>query len=157
MVRERVDATPGITAEQLFVFAGAGVSRSLPAGLPLFDWLRNEILDQLGLDAFAARSAKAGSARVAVASGLAPEPFMLVLTLAGIDVQSWLKQVLGGEQPNAAHRALADLAARGACVWTVNFDELTKRRATTLYPSPGPTTQRHAKRCSSLTARLAAG
>jgi len=118
----------------LFVFAGAGVSLSAPAGLPLFDWLRDEILCQLGLSRYTPPSAGATaplSARrkvlVEVAGGLVPEPFMLALSEAGVDVQSWLSAVLSAGQPNAAHHALAQLAAAGARVWTVNFDRLIER------------------------------
>lgn len=113
--------------EDLFVFVGAGASRSPPAGLPLFDWLRDEILHQLGLDAFVHDSPTADSAKVAVARRLAPEPFMLDLALAGIDIESWLGDVLARGQPNAAHRTLAALAAAGGKVWTVNFDTLIER------------------------------
>lgn len=38
-----------IRASRLFVFAGAGASRSMPAGLPLFKEIRDEILRQLHL------------------------------------------------------------------------------------------------------------
>jgi hypothetical protein len=39
-----------VSADELFIFAGAGVSRSVPACLPTFDALRDEILNQLGPD-----------------------------------------------------------------------------------------------------------
>ena len=122
------------TADGLFVFAGAGISASVPAGLPLFDWLRNEILSQLNLGQYVAqqagstvRQAEKREALVEVAEGLVPEPFMLALFEAGVDVQSWLSTVLSAGQPNAAHHALAQLAEAGALVWTVNFDRLIER------------------------------
>lgn len=123
-----------VTVDELFVFAGAGVSLSRPAGLPVFNWLRDEILQQLGLDRYVPAGDGANSAvddeQVAwraVASGLIPEPFMLELSRADVDVQSWLKAVLSAGQPNAAHHALAQLAAAGARVWTVNFDTLIEK------------------------------
>jgi hypothetical protein len=123
-----------VAVNELFVFAGAGVSLSMPTGLPVFNWLRDEILRQLGLDRYIpARDGadpqvdakRAGMWEVT--SGLVPEPFMLELSRAGIDVQSWLNAVLSAEQPNAAHHALAQLAAAGARVWTVNFDTLIEK------------------------------
>jgi len=51
---------------------------------------------------------------------------MMSLQLGGVAVGRWLEQVLDG-QPNAAHHALAQLAKRGARVWTVNFDRLIEQ------------------------------
>lgn len=115
-----------VAANELFVFAGAGVSISPPAGLPMFNWLRDEVLQQLGLHTYVAGDPRADPARVAVAAGLAPEPFMMDLRLGGVAVSRWLELVLDGE-PNAAHHALAQLAKRGATVWTVNFDLLIEK------------------------------
>lgn len=61
---------------------------------------------------------------VAVASALAPEPFMGALRAGHVAVQAWLQECLGGASPNAVHHALAYLALDGAKVWTVNFDWL---------------------------------
>jgi hypothetical protein len=41
-----------VPTSDLFIFVGAGASVSPPSALPLFDWLRDEILHQLGLDAW---------------------------------------------------------------------------------------------------------
>ncbi|MGH3170233.1 MAG: SIR2 family protein, partial [Trebonia sp.] len=55
--------------------------------------------------------------------------------------------VLSGTQPNAAHHALAGLAAAGSRVWTVNFDTLIERASgdglrTVAWPAdPLPDTQ----------------
>jgi hypothetical protein len=114
-----------VSADELFIFAGAGVSRSVPACLPTFDALRDEILNQLGLRQYMWSKDESGPQKVAEA--LAPELFMLGLSEAGINVESWLGKVLSGTQPNAAHQALARLAARGSRVWTVNFDTLIER------------------------------
>jgi hypothetical protein len=121
-----------VDARRLFVFAGAGVSRSAPAGLPMFGPLRDELLRQVGLDRYLPPSDgrtddPAAAGRHAVAQGLAPEPFMLALREAGTDVQGWLHEVLGGGRPNAGHLTLARLALAGAHVWTVNFDRLVER------------------------------
>jgi hypothetical protein len=99
-----------LSADELFVFAGAGVSVSMPAGLPVFDWLRDAILDQLGLGGYVTGPAGPDSRIAEVASGLVPEPFMLELSRAGVDVQAWLRAVLSAGEPNAAHHALAQLA-----------------------------------------------
>ncbi|MGD0063980.1 MAG: SIR2 family protein [Streptosporangiaceae bacterium] len=123
-----------VVADELLVFAGAGVSLSMPAGLPVFNWLRNEILHQLKLDRYVPdltdsdpRVSAKRKALWQVAAGLVPEPFMLELSRADIDVQSWLSEVLSAGRPNAAHRALAQLAEAGARVWTVNFDRLIEQ------------------------------
>jgi hypothetical protein len=74
-----------------------------------------------------ARQPAGGPARVAVAEGLAREPFKTDLRLGGVAVARWLGQVLEGE-PNAAHQALAQLATgRGARAWTVNFDRFIEK------------------------------
>lgn len=109
--------------EALFIFVGAGASMPPPANLPLFNWIRDEILDQLGLHAFRPGNADSDLGRVAVARALAPEPFLSSLVSGGLPVEAWLGQVLEG-RPNAVHHALADIAHRGARVWTVNFDRL---------------------------------
>jgi hypothetical protein len=122
-----------VAADELLVFAGAGVSLSMPAGLPVFNGLRDEILHQLKLDRYVPdanydpRVNAKTKALWQVASGLVPEPFMLELSRAGIDVQSWLSTVLSAGRPNAAHHALAQLAGAGARVWTVNFDTLIEQ------------------------------
>jgi hypothetical protein len=103
-----------VAADELFVFAGAGVSVSRPAGLPVFDWLRDEILGQLKLGRYVQGRDGTDARLATVASGLVPEPFMPELSRAGIDVRSWLSAVLSGGRPNAAHHALAQLARAGA-------------------------------------------
>lgn len=118
-----VEKTRVTEAAELFVFVGAGVSISPPSSLPMFNWLRDEILDQLELDAYVADRPQSDAARVAVAAGLAPEPFMSDLLLGKVELYPWLEEVLDG-LPNAVHHALAQLAKRGARVWTVNFDRL---------------------------------
>lgn len=108
----------------LFVFAGAGVSVSMPAGLPMFDWLRDEVFHQLGLDSYVAPRNGPATPASKIAAALAPEPFMLSLTRADVDVHAWLHAVLGRGRSNAAHKVIAELATQGAKVWTVNFDTL---------------------------------
>lgn len=112
-----------IDAEELFVFAGAGTSMSMPAGLPAFNAVRDEILCQLGLAEYVPGAmSRRGGAKPEVAAGLVPEPFLLELSEAGVSVPDWLRLILSAGQPNAVHHALAGLAAAGARVWTVNFD-----------------------------------
>jgi hypothetical protein len=111
-----------ISAADLLVFAGAGVSKPEPAGLPVFDELRDAILIEIGLEEYVL--AGEGSPLRKAATGLAAEPFMNELSAAGIDIEFWLANVLSGTAPNAAHHALAQLAAAGSTVWTGNFDVL---------------------------------
>ena len=130
-------ALPAVaSASDLFVFAGAGASCASPAGLPLFNPMRDAILKQLGLDDYVMppdhRGNPTGPARIT--NGLAPEPFFLALRTSGVNVQDWLIRTLGSGQPspprpNAVHAALAELAAAGAAVWTVNFDTLIEEVA----------------------------
>ena len=57
-------------------------------------------------------------------------------------LNGWLAKVLTGE-PNAGHRALAQLARAGARVWTVNFDKLIEQAEAGLevLAWPGPPTR----------------
>jgi hypothetical protein len=124
-----------ISADAVVVFAGAGLSCSMPANLPMFDELRDEILRQLGLERYMWRENERymwrenedKSNRQKVAQALAPELFMLGLSQADIGVEDWLAKVLSGAEPNAAHHAVAKLAAAGSRVWTVNFDTLIEK------------------------------
>ncbi len=118
-----------LAPHQVFVFAGAGVSCSAPSALPVFNSIRDQVLTQLGLEAYLPNGRGSTSELVKVAAGLAPEPFMLALTEAGIAVEDWLAGLLSGTGPNAAHQALAQLAASGARIWTVNFDTLIEAAA----------------------------
>lgn len=110
----------------LFVFAGAGASYAPPAALPLFNPMRDAILRQLGLVDYLDRPELRE-----IIKGLAPEPFMHALTESGVDVRGWLSRTLrmadpAPPRPNAVHVALAQLAAAGCAVWTVNFDTLVE-------------------------------
>jgi hypothetical protein len=108
----------------------------MPAGLPLFPWLRDEILQQLDLGKYVPPVSRDESLtpQQRVAEGLAPEPFMLALRRGGMEVVAWLSAVLSGGSPNAAHVALARLAKAGARVWTVNFDTLIEQAAGAALP-----------------------
>ncbi|HEU5001172.1 MAG TPA: SIR2 family protein [Actinomycetota bacterium] len=110
-------------AKDLFVFAGAGASASGRSWLPLFDPMRDAILKQLDLPRYVPSTPEAEAQAVDVARGLAPEPFFLALERSDAQVVPWLNEVLDQGTPNAAHHALAQLAAEGAAVWTVNFDQ----------------------------------
>ncbi|MET8232806.1 SIR2 family protein [Micromonospora sp. NPDC005298] len=121
------DRLPSVTRHaDLFVFAGAGASYAPPAALPLFDPMRDAILRQLGLADYLDQPGLK-----AIIKGLAPEPFMHALKESGVDVQDWLSRTLrtvepAPPRPNAVHVALAQLAAMGCAVWTVNFDTLVE-------------------------------
>jgi hypothetical protein len=128
-----------VTHDRLFVFAGAGVSLSTPAGLAQFSWLRDELLAQLGLTGYVPATGDVPlTHQQQAARGLAPEPFILALRRSGVDILGWLRATLSGGTPNAAHVALAQLAERGAAVWTVNFDELIERAGAGLAVSAWP-------------------
>jgi hypothetical protein len=125
-----VDSSPTSgSASGVFAFAGAGLSLSMPSGLPLFWMLRDEILAQLGLFDYLSAVHRGSSLTGAqlVAEGLAPEPFMQALRQAGASVDRWLAQALTGGGPNAGHAAFAGLAAAGAHAWTVNYDTLIEQ------------------------------
>jgi len=111
-----------IRAQDLFLFVGAGASRSVPAALPMFDGLRRRILLELELVGDGPDAPRASAY-----DDLAPEVFMLALSKGGVKVVPWLNDVLGAGEPNAAHHAVARLVAAGATVWTVNFDHLIER------------------------------
>ncbi|WP_305785574.1 SIR2 family protein [Symbioplanes lichenis] len=121
---------PGVaSAGSLFVFAGAGASFAMPAALPLFDPMRNDILRQLRLHEYVPGEDPHRPELERITEGLAPEPFMLALRESGVDVEGWLARTLrptdpAPARPNAVHVALAQLAGAGAAVWTVNFDTL---------------------------------
>lgn len=115
-----------MTAARLFVFAGAGASCSMPAGLPMFNAIRDRLLRQLGLDSYLTGG---DAGEPGIAAGLAPEPFLQALDRSGVQVTAWLEEVLGGSRPNAVHHSLAQLATKGARVWTVNFDDLIETAA----------------------------
>lgn len=118
------DAAPS-SAVELFVFAGAGVSMSTPTSLPLFNSMRDAVLEKLGFGDYVRTDWDAPATdKQKILQDMAPEPFFGRLTEAGVDLSSWLREVLrpARARPNAAHDALAELCAAGAKVWTVNFD-----------------------------------
>jgi tetratricopeptide (TPR) repeat protein len=137
-----------VRADELFVFAGAGASFSMPANLPVFNALRDEVLNQLDLKQYMwPGNGQKETRPQKVAGALAPELFMLGLSEAHVGVERWLSDVLSGTHPNAVHYALAALAAAGSRVWTVNFDTLIEQASgnvlrTVAWPeNPLPDTQ----------------
>lgn len=128
-------------AEDVFVFAGAGIS--FHSQLPGFNRLRNDALADLGLEHYTDASTIHGR----VAAEMLPEPFMNALASSGFDVPGWLSSRFKHGKPTDGHHALDSLARRGAAVWTVNFDELIEATAATpldtcAWPdSPGSATQ----------------
>jgi hypothetical protein len=113
---------------EVFVFAGAGLSMSAPTALPLFDWLRDTLLQALKFDQYVPDEGMLTAEQRRV-KGIQPEPFFCALENAGVDTQSWLARVLDppNAEPNAAHRAVAALCLAGSRVWTVNFDAFIER------------------------------
>jgi hypothetical protein len=87
----------------LLLILGSGASHPMPAGLPMFDPIRNEILRQIELDATSARA-------TAVLTGMARELFLHAVEASGVSAMPWLAAVLGGGEPNAVHVAIATLA-----------------------------------------------
>jgi len=123
-----------VEAGTLLVFAGAGISKLGPSFLP--DWLafNRSLLEEAkacalrglpGLDAEAAdavRSLEIGQLPVEAFSDLIARSFAAEGYFTVLDV-------LDGEQTNANHQALADLARRGVLrtIVTTNFDTLIER------------------------------
>lgn len=133
-----------IRPNELFVFAGAGISRD--SGLPLFNEIRDEAIKQLGLARYLASLApeNVGHASIEIVKGLAPEAFLHALEQCDVDVSAWLRVVLMGGRPMMAHLILAELAQAGAAVWTVNFDELIEAASSRpLRTSAWPNDPRH--------------
>lgn len=116
-------------ARDLMIFLGAGASASMPTGLPTFDAMRASVLGQLRLQDYVWERNTKHPDKVEVAEQLMPESFMLALSQADVAVEDWVTAVLNRGQPNAAHRAVAQLAGAGARVWTVNFDDNIERSA----------------------------
>ncbi|MFL0243508.1 SIR2 family protein [Mycobacterium sp. SMC-18] len=119
---------PPTDPADVFVFAGAGLSMSAPTSLPLFDWLRDTLLQALGFGQYVP-GRDAVTAEQRRVAGIQPEPFFFALEDAGIDTQTWLARVLNppSARPNEGHRVVAELCLAGARVWTVNFDTFIER------------------------------
>jgi hypothetical protein len=116
-------ATP-FDPREVFVFAGAGLSRSGPTSLAMFDGLRDALLRGLDLGRYVPVWGTDLTEEQRRIKGIQPEPFFAALEAAGVDAQTWLVKVLDPADalPNAAHRAIAELCLAGARTWTVNFD-----------------------------------
>jgi catechol 2,3-dioxygenase-like lactoylglutathione lyase family enzyme len=111
-------------AREVFNFAGAGLSRSSPTALPVFDGLRDVLLRGLDLEQYVPVWGTDLTSAQRRIKGIQPEPFFAALESAGVDTQAWLVEALSPADalPNAAHRAVAELYLAGARTWTVNFD-----------------------------------
>ncbi len=114
-------------ASEIFVFAGAGLSRPAPTGLPVFWQIRDALLRAVGLPEYTEPRDTAGArtptAKESLAAGLLPEPFLEAMATAPTDTADWMRKVLHVEQVNVGHRCVAELLDGGSAVWTVNFDE----------------------------------
>lgn len=127
--------------DEVFVFAGAGISRA--SGLPVFGSIRDGALRSLGLKSFVTDpgDGETPSRDRELAWALTPEPFLFALQRAGVDVKNWLHDLLGGGEPSVVHAVLQQHVARGGPAWTVNYDELIERASTEptrLVAWPGP-------------------
>ncbi|AQA01375.1 hypothetical protein BVC93_01795 [Mycobacterium sp. MS1601] len=94
--------------------------------------MRDAVLDKLGFGDYVRTSWDLPATdHQKIVQDMAPEPFFGRLVEAGVDLSSWLRDVLHPThaQPNAAHDALAELCAAGAKVWTVNFDPFIEEAA----------------------------
>lgn len=100
------------------LFFGAGASVAWPAELPLFAAIRDALAQRLGLD----RDSK-------LLHAMAPEVLLDQLQRAEVPVQTVLREILSGGQPNALHNAAVYLLAAGGSVWTTNLDDLIERAA----------------------------
>ena len=104
---------------------GAGASVAVPARLPLFDVLRDDLTQMLGV----MKALKKYDEPTEALRSLAPETFMRCLYEGGLDLESWLTRTLDQGEPNAVHAVLAAALEDGDTVWTVNVDELIERAA----------------------------
>ena len=104
---------------------GAGASVAVPARLPLFDVLRDDLTQMLGV----MKALKKYDDPTEALRSLAPETFMRCLYEGGLDLESWLTRTLDQGEPNAVHAVLAAALEDGDTVWTVNVDELIERAA----------------------------
>lgn len=97
---------------------GAGASVASPAGLPLFQWIRNALIAPLQL-----------SVERSAWDQLAPEALLSRLHAAGVDVHGEVRRMLSGGSPNALHAMAVEVLRTGNSVWTTNFDELIELAA----------------------------
>ena len=114
-----MDRTAHPPEQRHVLVLGAGASRAHPAGLPDFSSLREAMLKPFQIE----NSKKA-------LQSLAPEVLLSRLDRSGIDVETELRQMLGGGRPNALHHLAVANLARSGVVWTTNFDELIESAAT---------------------------
>jgi hypothetical protein len=104
---------------------GAGASVAQPAGLPLFEDLREYLTRRLGVT----KALRNQDDPTAAITSLAPETFMRCIYEGGLDLEGWLTTTLQQGQPNAVHWVLAAALQDGDTVWTVNVDELIEKAA----------------------------
>jgi hypothetical protein len=106
--------------DHLVIFAGAGVSAA--SGLPLFDALRTELFaDVLAWPWMTKRTRLQLESSLAQ---LAPEFAVSLLDKQGESPREYICERLSGALPAYEHRLLALAIARGARVYTSNFDQL---------------------------------
>ena len=86
-VANRRGGLSAMRSNEIFVFAGAGLSRSMPSNLPTFPEVRSAVLCSARLEEFVRDDTGVGTARHAVASALLPEPFLSALHAAGVPVE----------------------------------------------------------------------
>src|SRR4029077_13642933 len=118
---------------RLLVFAGAGISMAQPSCLPNWKGFNRALLEEVKKSALALpalpNDAAAAIRRIDFEK-LEVEGFSdtVVSSFAGESYFPIL-EVLDSEQTNAHHRAIAELARRGACraLVTTNFDQLLER------------------------------
>ena len=103
----------------------AGASVAVPAGLPLFEVLRDDLTQRLGV----IKALRKHDEPTEALRSLAPETFMRCLYDGGLDLENWLTSTLEQGEPNAVHAVLAAALEDGDTVWTVNVDELIERAA----------------------------
>jgi tetratricopeptide (TPR) repeat protein len=118
---------------RLLVFAGAGISMAQPSCLPNWKGFNRALLEEVKKSALtlpALPNDAAAAIRRIDFEKLEVEGFSdtVVSSFAGESYFPIL-EVLDSEQTNAHHRAIAELARRGACraLVTTNFDQLLER------------------------------
>ncbi len=103
---------------RLALVFGAGASWASPAARPMFAAVQRSLFSSLGLSIDGQR------ARL-----MAPEALLSRLAGRGVDINSHLRTMLTGGQPNALHFAAAEALRCSHPVWTPNFDELIEEAA----------------------------
>ena len=71
----------------------------------MFGAIRDGALNSLALDTYTSMD-RPHSRERRISWALNPEPFLLALQRAGVDVEAWMRELLGGGRPKLVHTVL---------------------------------------------------